>query len=81
MSVPGPVALHGGGEFEPGDEPFLDALLTAAAPLVGDGEPIRVAVVPTAASLGRPDLLGRPRGRGVRARRAAVPVDRSGSSP
>ena len=55
MSVPGPVALHGGGEFEPGDQPFLDALLTAAAPLVGDGEPIRVAVVPTAASLGRPD--------------------------
>ena len=31
MSVPGPVALHGGGEFEPGDEPFLDALLTTAA--------------------------------------------------
>ena len=56
MSVPGPVALHGGGEFEPGDEPFLDALLTTAARLVADGEPIRVAVVPTAASLGRPDL-------------------------
>jgi cyanophycinase-like exopeptidase len=55
-SVPGPVALHGGGEFEPGDEPFLDALLTAAGALVADGEPILVTVVPTAAALGRPDL-------------------------
>ena len=56
VSVPGPVALHGGGEFEPGDEPFLDALLTTAGALVDDGEPIRVAVVPTAAAGGRPDL-------------------------
>ena len=55
-TVPGPVALHGGGEFEPGDEPFLAALLAAAATLVTDGEPIRIAVVPTAAALGRPDL-------------------------
>ncbi len=55
-TVPGPVALHGGGEFEPGDEPFLEALLTAARGLVAEGEPIRIAVVPTAAALGRPDL-------------------------
>ncbi len=55
-TVPGPVALHGGGEFEPGDEPFLEALLMTAARLVADGEPIRIAVVPTAAALGRPDL-------------------------
>ena len=27
----GPIALHGGGEFLPGDEPFLDALLAATA--------------------------------------------------
>ena len=56
MTVPGPVALHGGGEFEPGDEPFLDALLEAAGRLVAEGEPIRIAIVPTAGALGRPDL-------------------------
>lgn len=49
----GPVALHGGGEFLPGDEPFLLAIL-ALAPRV-DGL-VRVAVVPTAAARGRPDL-------------------------
>jgi cyanophycinase-like exopeptidase len=27
----GPIGLHGGGEYLPGDEPFLDALLAAAA--------------------------------------------------
>jgi cyanophycinase-like exopeptidase len=51
--VSGPVALHGGGEFLPGDEPFLQAIL-ALAPRV-DGV-VRVAVVPTAAARGRPDL-------------------------
>jgi len=51
----GPVALHGGGEFLAGDEPFLAALLDAAAPGAGE-RPIRVAVVPTAAGRGRPDL-------------------------
>jgi cyanophycinase-like exopeptidase len=56
VSTTGPVALHGGGEFEPGDEPFLDALLATASGLVGDGAPIRIAIVPTAAALGRPDL-------------------------
>ena len=54
----GPVALHGGGEFLAGDEPFLGALLDVAAVRAGDGRPIRVAVVPTAAARGRPDLAG-----------------------
>jgi cyanophycinase-like exopeptidase len=53
--VIGPVALHGGGEFLPGDDPFLDALLAAAAPRAR-GRSTRVAVVPTAAARGRPDL-------------------------
>jgi hypothetical protein len=52
----GPVALHGGGEFLPGDEPFLAALLDMAAGRAGRGRPIRVAVVPTAAARQRPDL-------------------------
>ncbi len=52
----GPVALHGGGEFLAGDEPFLAALLEVAARRAGRGRPIRVAVVPTAAARGRPDL-------------------------
>ena len=52
----GPVALHGGGEFLAGDEAFLAALLDLAVRRVGDGRPVRVAVVPTAAARGRPDL-------------------------
>jgi cyanophycinase-like exopeptidase len=51
--VTGPVALHGGGEFLPGDEPFLLAILRLAPRVDGM---IRVAVVPTAAARGRPDL-------------------------
>ena len=51
----GPVALHGGGEFLRGDEPFLEALLAAAA-VRTRGRSIRVAVVPTAAARGRPDV-------------------------
>ena len=54
----GPVALHGGGEFLAGDEPFLAALLDAAAPAAGGDRPIRVAVVPTAAARGRPGPRG-----------------------
>lgn len=57
----GPVALHGGGEFLPGDEPFLAALLGRAVERAGgdvSGRPIRVVVVPTAAARGRPDLAG-----------------------
>ena len=49
----GPVALHGGGEFLPGDEPFLRTILELAPR--ADGV-VRVAVVPTAAARGRPDL-------------------------
>lgn len=30
--MPGPIALHGGGEFLPGDEPFLRSCLEAALP-------------------------------------------------
>jgi hypothetical protein len=52
----GPVALHGGGEFLAGDEPFLAALLDVATGRAGGSRPIRVAVVPTAAARGRPDL-------------------------
>ena len=59
----GPVALHGGGEFLPGDEPFLRALLDAAAIQAdergGLGEPIRVAVMPTAAAGQSPDVAAR----------------------
>ena len=52
----GPIALHGGGEFLPGDEPFLAAILDLAAQRVRADRPIRVAIVPTAAARGRPDL-------------------------
>ena len=49
----GPVVLHGGGEFLPGDEPVLLALLAMAR---SPGGVVPVAVVPTAAARGRPDL-------------------------
>ena len=49
----GPIALHGGGEFLPGDEPFLRAILDLAPRVDGV---VRIAVVPTAAARGRPDL-------------------------
>lgn len=52
----GPVALHGGGEFRSGDEPFLAAILASAAKSVAGGRPIRVAIVPTAAARQRPEL-------------------------
>jgi cyanophycinase len=50
----GRVALHGGGEFLPGDEPFLDAVLHTMG-----AQPVRVAIVPVAAARGRPDLSAR----------------------
>jgi cyanophycinase len=54
----GPIALHGGGEFLPGDERFLDELLDTTARAfnghAADGG-IRVAILPTAASRGLPD--------------------------
>ncbi|MDF2735604.1 MAG: cyanophycinase [Chloroflexota bacterium] len=49
----GPVALHGGGEFLPGDEAFLREILRLAPQAEGM---VRVSVVPTAAARGRPDL-------------------------
>ena len=55
----GRLALHGGGEFLPGDEAFLDALLRAAADAAQARRrsvPLRIIVVPTAAARGRPDL-------------------------
>lgn len=53
----GPLALHGGGEFLPGDEPFLEALLDLAAERPGRrGQTIRVAIVPTAAARNHPEL-------------------------
>lgn len=60
---PGRIALHGGGEFESGDEPFLDALVAAALPSSAaqarregsesDGA-VRIVVVPAAAARERP---------------------------
>jgi cyanophycinase len=55
----GPVALHGGGEFLPGDEAFIDELLAVAAAgpaSSGTDSPICVVIIPTAAARGRPDL-------------------------
>jgi cyanophycinase-like exopeptidase len=62
--VKGRIALHGGGEFLPGDEAFLRVLLET---IVGNGrnasgsavsaEAISVAVVPIAAARGRPELV------------------------
>jgi cyanophycinase-like exopeptidase len=77
----GSLALHGGGEFLDGDEPFLEAILRLAAERRGDAdgdvEPVRIVVIPTAAARGRPDLAG---GNGVAtlgrvARRLDIPVD------
>jgi cyanophycinase-like exopeptidase len=56
--VSGPIGLHGGGEFMPGDEPFLLALLEAAPP-AADGGAVSVVVVPTAAARHRPDATAR----------------------
>ena len=53
-SATGRVALHGGGEFVAGDEPFLEALLATVK-----ARPIRVAIVPVAAARHRPELAAR----------------------
>lgn len=53
----GTLALHGGGEFEPGDERFLAALVEVARERAA-GRSIVAVVVPTAAARGRPDLAG-----------------------
>jgi cyanophycinase-like exopeptidase len=60
----GTIALHGGGEFQAGDEPFLDALLRAAV-RDRDDQPatarnaLRIVVVPAAAARERPELAAR----------------------
>jgi len=51
-AVSGAIGLHGGGEFMPGDERFLAALLRAARPSPNGA--IKVVVVPSAAAHGRP---------------------------
>ena len=53
--LPGPIALHGGGEYVAGDEAAMDALLAAARVPAGDLDPV-VAIVPTAAARQRPDV-------------------------
>lgn len=68
--VPGLIGLHGGGEFTLGDEPFLRALLEAAAVPARsraagfgtaradetDAAAVRVAILPAAAAAERPDI-------------------------
>jgi cyanophycinase len=75
----GRIALHGGGEFLPGDEAFLDSLLAAtrdaaAARPGGIAGLIRVVVVPTAAARGRPSLAGSNGVEALRRRGAATSV-------
>lgn len=58
----GAFALHGGGEFLPGDERFLADWLERARrgrTIAGAGGRLRVAIVPTAAARQRPDLAAR----------------------
>jgi cyanophycinase len=50
--VTGPIALHGGAEFTPGDEPFLRALFEAT-----EARPLRIVIVPTAGARGRPNSV------------------------
>jgi cyanophycinase-like exopeptidase len=58
--VIGPLALHGGGEFLAGDEPFLRTILglaaAAAASRQGAAGTIRVELLTTAVARHRPDL-------------------------
>ena len=52
----GPIVLHGGGEYETGDESCISAVLAmAAATTAATGRPIRVVVVPTAAARWSPE--------------------------
>jgi cyanophycinase-like exopeptidase len=57
--VSGTIALHGGGEFQAGDEAFLAAWLRSARrdrPEPTSDAPLHVVVIPTAAARGRPEL-------------------------
>jgi cyanophycinase len=74
----GRLALHGGGEFLPGDEAFLDALLRAtveAAQARRRDGPLRIVVVPTAAARGRPDLAAAHGVDAFQGRAAATGID------
>lgn len=52
----GPLALHGGGEFRPGDEPFLRRLLDLAAlARADDARAIRVELVTSAVARHQPE--------------------------
>jgi len=53
--VSGPIVLHGGGEFETGDEACVSAMLALAATRVGPERSIRIAVVPTATARWSPE--------------------------
>jgi cyanophycinase-like exopeptidase len=57
--VTGPLALHGGGEFLAGDEPFLRAILELAAGMAvecdGPGGIVRVELLTTAVARHRPE--------------------------
>jgi cyanophycinase len=84
------IGLHGGGEFLAGDEAFIDAVIAQALQRGGEAgaapaprSPLRIAVLPTAAARGRPDLAGangvaaleRAAGRaGIEAETVVVPV-------
>ncbi|MFL5726577.1 MAG: Type 1 glutamine amidotransferase-like domain-containing protein [Chloroflexota bacterium] len=70
----GRVALHGGGEFLPGDERFLDALLRTAT-TQGRAAPLRIVIVPTAAARGRPDLAASNGVQALRRRAAALGIE------
>ncbi|MFL5717333.1 MAG: Type 1 glutamine amidotransferase-like domain-containing protein [Chloroflexota bacterium] len=51
----GPIVLHGGGEFETGDEASVSAVLALGAARVGADRPIRIVVVPTATARWSPE--------------------------
>jgi cyanophycinase-like exopeptidase len=71
----GPIGLHGGGEYLPGDERFIDALLVAASGRAAVSSPLRVVILPTAASRGRPDKAGATGAAAFRDRAAAIGID------
>jgi hypothetical protein len=80
--VTGPLALHGGGEFLAGDEPFLRAILElaamAAAERDGSGAIVRVELLTTAAARHRPDAafaVGSAAFERVAARTGLPPID------
>jgi len=50
------LALHGGGEYAPGDEAAMDALVGAAYATAPVGQPARIVIVPTAVARHRPEL-------------------------